>query len=78
MFTVKITGEEKMGMSCYGMQVGQHLNNIFKEEKMPRKFKDKELNDMRRITEILESNPKETHRRMLKFIFPKFGFELKQ
>ncbi len=44
---------------------------------MPRKFKDKELNDMRRISEILESNPKSAHKRMLEFILPRFGFKIK-
>jgi len=35
---------------------------------MPRKIENKELNDMRRIIEIMLEHPKEAHKRMLDFI----------
>ena len=34
---------------------------------MPRKIKDKEINDMRRIIEIMMTHPKEAHKRMWEF-----------
>lgn len=34
---------------------------------MPRKYKDKEINDMRRIVEIMLSHPKKAHKRMWEF-----------
>ena len=34
---------------------------------MPRKIKDKEINDMRRIIEIMMQHPKSAHKRMWEF-----------
>jgi len=34
---------------------------------MPRKIKNKEINDMRRICEIMLTHPKEAHNRMWEF-----------
>jgi len=34
---------------------------------MPRKIQDKEINDMRRIIEIMMSHPKQAHKRMWEF-----------